>query len=136
MWLSRLLGVGSGRVSSDIDRAANEVQTRVSIAERLNDVELAATSVELRRRLAMGEPPARMTLEAVARCAESARRHRGLEPRRAQLGAGIGMASGLVVEWPTGEGKTLAAAFTAAAWALQGSGVHVITPNAYLAQRD
>jgi preprotein translocase subunit SecA len=136
MWLSRLLGVGSGRVRSDIDRAVNEVQERVSVAKRLNDVELEATSDELRRRLAMGEPSARVTLEAIARCAESARRHRGLEPRRAQLGVGIGMASGLVVEWPTGEGKTLAAAFTAAAWAVQGSGVHVLTPSPYLAQRD
>ena len=53
-----------------------------------------------------------------------------------QLLAGMAMARGAIAEMATGEGKTLAAALPAMLFSLRGAGVHVATPNAYLAQRD
>ena len=54
----------------------------------------------------------------------------------ASLSAGLAMARGRVAELPTGEGKTLAAVFPAALFALSGAGVHILTFNDYLARRD
>ncbi len=67
---------------------------------------------------------------------EAARRALGFEPHSCQISAGLAMARGRVAELPTGEGKTLAAVFPAALFALSGGGVHILTFNDYLARRD
>jgi preprotein translocase subunit SecA len=67
---------------------------------------------------------------------EAARRGTGLDPHDVQIIAGLAMADGRVAELPTGEGKTLAAVFAAAQFALHGRPVHVLTFNDYLARRD
>ncbi len=71
---------------------------------------------------------------AVAR--EAARRALGMRPYDVQVAAGLALHDGRIVEMPTGEGKTLAAVLPAAALALEGRGVHVLTFNDYLARRD
>lgn len=68
--------------------------------------------------------------------AEACRRHLGLDPFPVQLAAGVAMHQGRLVQMQTGEGKTLAAVFPAVLNALQGKGVHIMTANDYLAQRD
>ena len=67
---------------------------------------------------------------------EAARRATGLEAHDVQLIAALAMADGKIAELPTGEGKTLAAVFTASSLALAGRPVHVLTFNDYLARRD
>lgn len=59
-----------------------------------------------------------------------------LKPRQGQCRAALGLLSGQFVEMPTGEGKTLVTALTASVTALDGSPVHVLTSNEYLAERD
>jgi preprotein translocase subunit SecA len=73
---------------------------------------------------------------AFALVLESTRRVHGITLFDTQLLAGRAMARGAIAEMATGEGKTLAAALPAMLFALRGPGVHVATPNAYLAQRD
>ena len=75
-------------------------------------------------------------IEAFALVFEAARRALGLEAHPEQLAAAAAMSRGAVVEMQTGEGKTLAAVFTATFFALAGRGVHLLVPNDYLARRD
>ena len=73
---------------------------------------------------------------AFALTAESIRRSLNLEPYDVQLLAGLALTRRQVAEMQTGEGKTIAAAFPAFALSLAGRGVHVVTANSYLAERD
>jgi preprotein translocase subunit SecA len=73
---------------------------------------------------------------AFALVLESTRRVHGIALFDTQLLAGMAMARGAIAEMATGEGKTLAAALPAMLFSLRDAGVHVATPNAYLAQRD
>lgn len=75
-------------------------------------------------------------IEAFALVREASRRVLRLDPFDAQLIAGLAMAGGKIAELPTGEGKTLAAVFSAYLYALSGKGVHVLTFNDYLTRRD
>ena len=81
-------------------------------------------------------PPGEARVEAYALALEAARRATGLAAHDVQIVAGLAMADGRIAELPTGEGKTLAAVFTAAFFALSGRPVHVLTFNDYLARRD
>lgn len=74
--------------------------------------------------------------EACALVREASRRTLRLDPFDAQMIAGMAMARGCIAELPTGEGKTLAAVFTACLRSLPGRGAHVLTFNDYLARRD
>jgi preprotein translocase subunit SecA len=78
----------------------------------------------------------KLEIEIFAIVRESSRRVIGLDPFDVQLIAGMAMARGCIAELPTGEGKTLAAVFSACVRALSGRGVHVLTFNDYLARRD
>jgi preprotein translocase subunit SecA len=75
-------------------------------------------------------------VEAFARACEAARRTLGVEPFDEQVIGGLVMADGHLAEMQTGEGKTLAATLPAAAAALRGEPVHLLTANDYLARRD
>ena len=77
-----------------------------------------------------------LTETGFALVAEACRRSLGIEPYDGQIMAGLAMAQGRVVQMNTGEGKTLAAVFPASLEALSGKGVHILTANEYLAQRD
>lgn len=76
----------------------------------------------------------------IARCfaivAQAFKRHLGIDVFDEQLLAAIAMAHEGLAEMATGEGKAFAAAFTATLWAMEGRGVHVLTANDYLADRD
>lgn len=84
-----------------------------------------------------GEVPTGPALEeAFALIREACRRAVGKRPYEVQVLAGLAMAEGRIAEMATGEGKTLTAALPACLLALAGKGVHVVTVNAYLAERD
>jgi preprotein translocase subunit SecA len=103
---------------------------------RISDAEIEARAARLKAEARSGIDPDRLLPETFALAAEVAVRRLGLRPFDTQLLAGIVMARGRLAELATGEGKTLAATLPAVLYALGGRGVHVMTANDYLAQRD
>jgi len=130
---------GYARVVRDI-RAFHEEKGLA----RLSDGEIGRLAASLRRRLADApsktkSPAGRggeARIEAFALVLEATRRATGLDAHDVQIIAALAMAEGTIAELPTGEGKTLAAVFTASCFALAGRPVHVLTFNDYLARRD
>jgi preprotein translocase subunit SecA len=102
----------------------------------LSDAEIKEAARSLRKRAQSGEPAGGLLPEAFAFVYEAAARTLGLTAFDVQLTAAAAMADGRIIEFPTGEGKTLAAVFVAFLGALSGKGVHVLTFNDYLAKRD
>ena len=137
--LRRLIGRARGE---SIKNGTASAETH--IVERIREypaagcsaAELRTRTEALRRRAAAGEPLSALETEIFALVLEATRRALGLETHDCQLRAGLAMARGRVAELPTGEGKTLAAVFPAALFALEGAGVHILTFNDYLARRD
>jgi preprotein translocase subunit SecA len=109
-------------------RAAHEGDGLAAVA----DAEIGRRAAALRRAPENGDTRAAVFALAL----EAARRAIGLAAHDVQLVAALAMADGRIAELPTGEGKTLAAVFTAASFAFRGRPVHVLTFNDYLARRD
>ena len=104
--------------------------------EALSDEELRAKTAEYRKRVADGETLEDLLIEAFAITREAAKRTLGQRHYDVQLVGGIVLHQGKIAEMATGEGKTLVATLPVYLNALEGKGVHVITVNDYLAQRD
>ena len=102
----------------------------------LSDEELQHKTVEFKERLAKGETLDDILPEAFATVREASRRVLGEEHYPVQLTGGIVLHQGRIAEMRTGEGKTNVAALPSYLNALAGEGVHVVTVNDYLAQRD
>ena len=104
--------------------------------QKLSDEELKNKTNEFKERLANGETLDDILIEAFAVCREASSRILGMKHYREQLIGGMVLHQGRIAEMKTGEGKTLVATLPAYLNALSGKGVHVITVNDYLAQRD
>jgi preprotein translocase subunit SecA len=104
--------------------------------EKLSDQGLIEKTAEFKARLSAGETLDGLLPEAFANCREAARRTLGLRAFDTQMLAAIFLHQGNISEQKTGEGKTLTAALAAYLNALTGKGVHVVTVNEYLVQRD
>ncbi len=102
----------------------------------LDDDALAAHTAEFRERIARGEGLDDLLSEAFAVVREAARRAIGLRHFDEQIIGGAALHEGKIAEMKTGEGKTLVATLPVYLNALEGRGVHVVTVNDYLAQRD
>jgi preprotein translocase subunit SecA len=102
----------------------------------LSDDALRAKTGDLRERYAASQDLEALLPEAFALVREAARRTLGMRHFDVQLIGGIALHQGKIAEMRTGEGKTLVATLTAYLNALTGKGVHVVTVNEYLAQRD
>jgi preprotein translocase subunit SecA len=98
--------------------------------------DLRRDAAVLRERIRAADDPDEGLAPLFALVAEGFRRLLGMQPFDAQLIAGVAMHRGKLVQMQTGEGKTLAAVFTACLRAMRGGGVHVFTANDYLAARD
>ena len=116
-----------------IVRKINALEDQISV---LTDAELRAKTEEFRQRHASGETLDVLLPEAFAVCREGARRALGMRHFDVQLIGGITLHQGKIAEMRTGEGKTLVATLPAYLNAIAGKGVHVVTVNDYLAQRD
>ncbi len=102
----------------------------------LSDAGLRARTDDFRKRLADGETPDDLLVDAFAVCREAARRTVRMRHFDVQLMGGIVLHEGKIAEMATGEGKTLVATLPAYLNALAGLGTHVVTVNDYLARRD
>ena len=104
--------------------------------EKLSDEELRAKTDEFKKRLAEGETLDDLLVEAYAVVREAATRVLGMRHYRVQLIGGVILHQGRIAEMKTGEGKTLVSTLPAYLNALEGKGVHIVTVNDYLANRD
>jgi preprotein translocase subunit SecA len=104
--------------------------------ESLSDEALRAKTAELKERYAASQDLDALLPEAFALVREASRRTLGMRHFDVQLIGGIALHQGKIAEMRTGEGKTLVATLNAYLNALSGKGVHVVTVNEYLAQRD
>src|SRR5689334_22386383 len=114
-------------------RAANELEPQI---QALSDEALRGKTEEFRRRLKEGAKLDDLAPEAFAVVREAARRTLKMRHFDVQLVGGIALHDGKIAEMRTGEGKTLVATLPTYLNALPGEGVHVVTVNEYLAQRD
>ncbi len=114
--------------------AANALEPELDRA--LSDEALRAKTVELKQRYAAKQDLDALLPEAFAVVREAARRTLKMRHFDVQLIGGIALHQGKIAEMRTGEGKTLVATLAAYLNALTGEGVHVVTVNEYLAQRD
>lgn len=102
----------------------------------LSDADLSAKTQEFKQRHLKGESLDQLLPEAFAVCREAGKRIMGMRHYDVQLIGGITLHEGKVAEMRTGEGKTLMGTLAVYLNAITGEGVHVITVNDYLAQRD
>lgn len=119
-----------------IARQARKVEEYADQMASLKDEELQAKTPEFKERLANGETLDNILPEAFAVAREGAKRALGLYPFHVQIMGGIVLHGGNIAEMKTGEGKTLTATMPVYLNALSGKGVHVITVNEYLSERD
>jgi preprotein translocase subunit SecA len=135
-FLTRIFGSRNERVLRGYARyvrAANEVEPKI---EGLSDEALRAKTGEFRERLKDGATLDELLPEAFAVVREAARRTLKMRHFDMQLIGAIVLHKGMISEMRTGEGKTLVATLPAYLNALTGEGVHIVTVNEYLAQRD
>lgn len=125
--------------SRELKKIAPVVQKIVALEEeykKLSDEQLKAKTPEFKKRLAEGETLEDILPEAFATVREASDRVLGMRHFECQLVGGIILHQGRIAEMKTGEGKTLVATLPSYLNALTGKGVHVVTVNDYLAQRD
>jgi preprotein translocase subunit SecA len=132
----KVLRVGEGRRMKRLEQQAAYIGTLEPDYEALSDVELAAKTVEFRQRLENGETLDDILFDAFAAVREAFKRTMGVRLFDVQLMGGIVLHEGDIAEMKTGEGKTFVATQALYLNALAGRGVHLITTNDYLAQRD
>lgn len=119
-----------------LEQIVAEINTKYPPLKRLSDKQLAAKTVDFRKRLAKGQTLDQILPEAFAVVKEAFRRVEKIELHDVQLMAAITVHKGRIAEQKTGEGKTFSVVPAVYLNALEGKGVHVITVNDYLARRD
>jgi len=134
--LTRLFGSRNDRLLRTYQRPVRDANALESKIQALGDAELAAKTPEFRERLTKGERLDDLLPEAFAVVREAAQRTLKMRHFDMQLVGGIALHQGKIAEMRTGEGKTLVATLPAYLNALPGEGVHIVTVNEYLAQRD
>src|SRR3990167_8837734 len=134
--LAKVFGTKNERVIKRLMPEVRAIGELEPATQRLSDAELAAKTMEFRKRLAAGETPDDLLVEAFAVVREAGRRTLNMRHFDVQLIGGVVLHKGKIAEMKTGEGKTLVATLPAYLNALDGKGVHVVTVNDYLARRD
>ena len=134
--LDRILRAGEGRTLKRLQKIAVEINTGETVIAALTDEQLRAKTEEFRNRFNDGETLDDLLPEAFAVVREAAKRTLGQRHYDVQMMGGAALHSGNIAEMRTGEGKTLVATLPAYLNALPGLGVHIVTTNDYLAERD
>ena len=118
------------------DKIADKVLELDDEYSKLSDDELKSKTEEFKNRLANGEDFDDILVEAFATAREACYRVINEKPYKVQLIGGLALHYGNIAEMKTGEGKTLTSVMPAYLNALGGQGVHIVTVNEYLAERD
>ena len=134
--LDKLLRAGEGRAVRELEKIAQQVNKFESNISALDDSALRGKTDEFKERVNKGESLDSLLPEAFAVVREAAKRTLGQRHYDVQLMGGAALHKGNIAEMKTGEGKTLVSTLPAYLNALSGKGVHVVTVNDYLAERD
>ena len=135
-FMEKIFGTHSERELKLINKTIDKIESLRPEMQKLSDEELRAKTTEFKKRLAEGETLDDLLPEAYAVVREAGKRVLGMEHYRVQLIGGTILHQGRISEMRTGEGKTLVSTLPAYLNALEGKGVHVVTVNDYLANRD
>ncbi|MBU6536671.1 preprotein translocase subunit SecA [Streptomyces sp. NPDC057245] len=134
--LSKIMRAGEGKILRKLHRIADQVNSIEEDFADLSDAELRSLTDEYKQRYADGESLDDLLPEAFATVRETAKRVLGQRHYDVQIMGGAALHMGYVAEMKTGEGKTLVGTLPAYLNALSGEGVHIVTVNDYLAERD
>ncbi len=134
--LTQIFGSRNDRLLKAYRRVAQQVNALEAQFEQLDDAALQAKTAEFRQRVGAGETLEALLPEAFAVVREGCKRTLKMRHFDVQLIGGMTLHNGKIAEMRTGEGKTLMATLPVYLNALTGQGVHVVTVNDYLAQRD
>jgi preprotein translocase subunit SecA len=134
--LDRIMRAGEGKILRDLGKLVDQVNSFEANISSLSDQDLRAKTDEFKNRLEADETLDDLLPEAFAVVREAAKRTLGQRHYDVQLMGGAALHLGNIAEMRTGEGKTLVATLPCYLNALAGKGVHVVTVNDYLAERD
>ena len=134
--LDKILRAGEGRAIKELAKISVQVNKFEQEVSSLDDQSLRAKTDSFKERLNKGETLDSILPEAFAVVREAARRTLGQRHYDVQLMGGAALHKGNIAEMKTGEGKTLVSTLPAYLNALTGKGVHIVTVNDYLAERD
>lgn len=135
-FLTKIFGSRNDRLLKQYRRTVEQINALEPKLEQLSDDQLRAKTQEFRERLAKEEALDDLLPEAFAVVREASKRVMKMRHFDVQLMGGIALHQGKIAEMRTGEGKTLTATLPVYLNALAGKGVHVVTVNDYLANRD
>ncbi|MEX3526942.1 MAG: preprotein translocase subunit SecA [Burkholderia sp.] len=135
-FLQKIFGSRNQRLVKQYQKTVTAINALESQFEQLTDDQLRGKTGEFRQRVAAGESLDKLLPEAFAVCREASRRVLKMRHFDVQLIGGMVLHYGKIAEMRTGEGKTLVATLPVYLNSLSGRGVHVVTVNDYLAQRD
>ncbi len=134
--IKKMFGNANERLLKKESKTIEQINAKESYYENLSDAELKNQTILLKDRLSKGESLDDILVDAFAVVREAAKRTLSQRHYDVQLLGGIFIHKGSVVEMKTGEGKTLVSTLPIYLNALSGKGVHVVTVNEYLADRD
>jgi preprotein translocase subunit SecA len=134
--VDRIMRAGEGKILRDLSKVVDQVNAFEPAISPLSDESLRAKTDEFKSRFAGGESLDDLLPEAFAVIREAAKRTLGQRHYDVQIMGGAALHRGNIAEMRTGEGKTLVATLPSYLNALAGRGVHVVTVNDYLAERD
>jgi preprotein translocase subunit SecA len=134
--VDRIMRAGEGKILRDLSKIVDQVNSFEAAIYSLNDAELFGKTSEFKAKFAAGETLDELLPEAFAVVREAAKRTLGQRHYDVQIMGGAALHRGNIAEMRTGEGKTLVATLPSYLNALAGRGVHVVTVNDYLAERD
>ena len=134
--VDKIFGTHSERELKRVKTIVDKIESYRPSMMELSDDELKGKTKEFKKRLEEGATLDQILPEAYAAVREAARRALGMEHYRVQLIGGVILHQGRIAEMKTGEGKTLVSTLPAYLNALEGKGVHIVTVNDYLANRD
>jgi len=132
----RLFGDANERELKKLQPLVDQINGLEPSFEKLSDEQVSAKTAEFKARLEKGESLDDLLPEAFATVREAGKRVMGMRHYDCQLIGGIVLHQGKIAEMRTGEGKTLVGTLPVYLNALTGKGVHVVTVNDYLAERD
>ena len=132
----KVFGSRNDRLLKQYRKTIEKINALEAEMQALDDAALQAKTAEFKQRIADGADLDSILPEAFAVCREASKRVLGMRHFDVQLIGGMVLHYGKIAEMRTGEGKTLVATLPVYLNALSGDGVHVVTVNDYLAQRD